>query len=71
MRAAKNEVFDRTIGETARAAKVYAGTVRLYADHGFIACTRLTNGTRLFSANAPAQVREILLKRLANKGRRA
>jgi DNA-binding transcriptional MerR regulator len=70
MREAENEVFDRTIGEIAREANVEAGTVRTYADLDLIPYRRLSNGTRVFAASASAQVREVLLKRLANKGRR-
>jgi DNA-binding transcriptional MerR regulator len=70
MGKAETEIFDRLIGETAREARVEPGTVRTYADLGLIQYRRLTNGTRVFTASAPAQVREILLKRLANKGRR-
>jgi hypothetical protein len=70
MREAENEVFDQTIGDIARASEADAGTVRDYANLGLIECKRLSNGTRLFSAGAAAQVRRVLLERLANKGRR-
>jgi DNA-binding transcriptional MerR regulator len=70
MREAESEVFDQTIGDIARAAGVDAGTVRDYADLDLIQCKRLSNGTRVFCASASAQVREVLSKRLANKGRR-
>lgn len=69
MREAETEVFDRTIGEIAREAKVEAATVRDYANRGLVPHKRLSNGTRVFCASAAAIVREVLSKRLANKGR--
>jgi DNA-binding transcriptional MerR regulator len=63
--------FDRTTGRVAREAGVTPATVRLYADLGALPHRIASNGTRLFDASAAQLVRDLLVQRLANRGRKS
>lgn len=63
--------YTRTTGQVAREAGVSQQTVRLYATLGLLQHITASNGTRLFSAEAAGQVREICARRVANRGRAA
>ena len=62
--------YRETVSELARKARVTEPTVRTYADAGLLDYIRLSNGVRLFRNGQEARVREILARRMANRGRR-
>jgi hypothetical protein len=61
--------WPETTGTVARKAGCEAQLVREYADARLIPSRRLPNGTRLFRADADAQVRKLKAERLARRGR--
>lgn len=63
--------WTKTSGAIAREAEVSQQTVTLYARLGLVPCKRTSDGRRLFASDAAKRVREIYLKRMANKGRSA
>jgi DNA-binding transcriptional MerR regulator len=65
----KGQGFTETPAAIARKAGVSVPTVRLYGNLGHIEFVTSSNGTRLHKPSAADRVREILPKRLANKGR--
>ena len=60
--------YTETTGSIAREAKCLPETVRAYADCGLVEHRRLTDGTRVFRADAADEVRRIMASRLANRG---
>jgi DNA-binding transcriptional MerR regulator len=66
----KSDGFTETPAAIARKSGVSVPTVRLYGDLGYIDFVTSSNGTRLHKPDAADRVREMLPKRLANKGRK-
>lgn len=60
--------FTKTAGTLAREAGVSRPTVTTYAELGLIEFRLASNGIRLFRDDAAPAVREILARRLANRG---
>jgi DNA-binding transcriptional MerR regulator len=66
----KGSGYTETPAAIARMAGVSVPTVRLYGDLGYIEFVKSSNGTRLHKPGAADRVREMLPKRMANKGRK-
>jgi hypothetical protein len=66
----KDENFALTSNDVAAQVPCDAGTVRDYADWGWVEHRRLASGVRLFQPSAVAQVRKLRAERLASRGRR-
>lgn len=64
-----DENFSETSNTIAAKVPCDPGTVRDYADAGWLECRRLASGTRLFKPSAVERVRKLRAERLARRGR--
>ena len=67
---AMDENYSETSNAIAAKVPCDAGTVRDYADAGWVECRRLANGIRLFKPSAVNAVRKLKAERLARRGER-
>jgi len=65
-----DENFSETTNTIAAKVPCDPGTVREYADAGWLECRRLASGIRLFKATAVEQVRKVRAERMARRGSR-
>jgi hypothetical protein len=65
-----DEDYSETSNAIAAKVPCDAGTVRDYADAGWIECRRLANGIRLFKPTAVAAIQKLRAERLARRGGR-
>lgn len=63
--------YDMTSGTLARSAVTSTVTVNRYADAGLLEFKRASDGTRLFKRGQEQRVRDLMVERMANRGRRA